>query len=100
MLTQCSSREADVLQDRKKQMLKQWLQMNQKLLLEAHAISIDIWKPYINAAKETIKDVPSNICYDRFYVTSHLGKALVKVRTSEHRILSHAGDSSLIKTKQ
>jgi len=89
----------DVLEDRKKRTLKHWLQTNKPILAQAQAISMDMWDPYINAVKEEIEQGQSKICFDRFHVASHLGKALDKVRASEHRMLSREGSSPLTKTK-
>lgn len=87
----------DILDDRKKATLKVWLKKNKKQLQEVRSVSMDMWKPFINAVKEVIPDGEKKICFDRFHVASYFGKALDKVRANEHRTLGK--DSSLTKTK-
>lgn len=87
----------DILDDRKKATLKVWLKKNKEQLQEVRSVSMDMWKPFINAVKEVIPDGEKKICFDRFHVASYFGKALDKVRANEHRTLGK--DSSLTKTK-
>jgi len=89
----------DILDDRKKATLKNWLQVNSSQLDVVRSVSMDMWDPFINAVKEAIKGADDKICFDRFHVAGHFGKALDKVRASEHRELCHSGDSPLTKTK-
>jgi transposase len=49
---------------------------------------MDMWEPFITAVQETIEGAETKICFDRFHVASHFGKALDKVRANEHRQLS------------
>jgi transposase len=49
--------------------------------------------------RESIEGAESKICFDRFHVAGHFGKALDKVRAAEHRELGGAGHSPLTKTK-
>lgn len=87
----------DVLDDRKKNTLKTWLEANKESLSEVRAVSMDMWEPFIAAVRETIDEADSKICFDRFHVASHFGKALDKVRASEHKALGN--ESPLTKTK-
>ncbi len=89
----------DVLDDRKKKTLKDWLESNKDQLSEVRSISMDMWKPFINAVREVLEGAEQKICFDRFHVASHFGKALDKVRAAEHRALGREGDSPLTKTK-
>lgn len=89
----------DILDDRKKATLKTWLKKNRKQLQEVRSVSMDMWGPFINAVKETIPDGEKKICFDRFHVASYFGKALDKVRASEHRTLGKDGASALTRTK-
>jgi len=43
-------------------------------------------EPFITAVQETIDEASSKICFDRFHVASHFGKALDKVRATEHKV--------------
>jgi transposase len=89
----------DILDDRKKATLKNWLQANKNQLREVRSISMDMWEPFITAVQETIEGADTKICFDRFHVAGHFGKALDKVRATEHRELGGSGDSPLTRTK-
>jgi transposase len=89
----------DILDDRKKATLKKWLQANKNRLKEVRSVSMDMWEPFITAVQETIEGAEGKICFDRFHVAGHLGKALDKVRATEHRELGGSGDSPLTRTK-
>ncbi len=89
----------DVLDDRKKKTLKDWLKRNKDQLSEVRSISMDMWQPFINAVGEVLEAAEEKICFDRFHVASHFGKALDKVRAAEHRALQREGDSPLRRTK-
>jgi transposase len=89
----------DILDDRKKATLKKWLQANKDRLKEVRSVSMDMWEPFITAVQETIEGAEGKICFDRFHVAGHLGKALDKVRATEHRELGGSGDSPLTRTK-
>jgi len=89
----------DILDDRKKITLKKWLHTNKKQLKEVKSVSMDMWEPFITAVQESIEGADRKICFDRFHVSAHFGKALDKVRASEHRELGRIGESPLTKTK-
>lgn len=89
----------DILDDRKKATLGTWLQANRDQLREVRSISMDMWEPFITAVRESIEGADSKICFDRFHVAGHFGKALDKVRATEHRALGGAGTSPLTRTK-
>jgi transposase len=89
----------DILDDRKKATLRKWLQANKDQLHEVRSISMDMWEPFITAVQESIEGADDKICFDRFHVAGHFGKALDKVRATEHRELGGAGDSPLTRTK-
>jgi transposase len=89
----------DILDDRKKATLKKWLEANKDRLREVRSVSMDMWEPFITAVRESIEGAESKICFDRFHVAGHFGKALDKVRAAEHRELGGAGHSPLTKTK-
>jgi len=89
----------DILDDRKKVTLKKWLKANNDRLKEVRSVSMDMWEPFITAVQETIEGANDKICFDRFHVAGHFGKALDKVRSTEHRELGRNGKSPLTKTK-
>lgn len=91
----------DILDDRKSETLEKWLL---KRPLEHHAavqtVSMDMWDPYILAVKNVIPDAMDKICFDRFHVAQHLGKAVDKVRAQENRwFIANGKDNPLTKTK-
>jgi transposase len=89
----------DILDDRKKATLKKWLQDNKNQLREVRSVSMDMWEPFITDGQETIEGADAKICFDHFHVAGHFGKALDKVRATEHRELSRSGASPLTRTK-
>lgn len=89
----------DVLDDRKKATLKKWLQENKIQLREVETVTMDMWEAFITAVKEEIEGAETKICFDRFHVAAHFGKAVDKVRAVEHRELSKEGQNTLKRTK-
>lgn len=89
----------DILDDRKKAFLKEWLEANKDRLKAVRSISMDMWEPFIKAIQETIEGADDKICFDRFHVAGHFGKALDKIRATEHRQLGRTGESPLTRTK-
>lgn len=89
----------DILDDRKKATLKRWLKANKDKLKAVRAVSMDMWEPFIRAVQESIEDADGKICFDRFHVAGHFGKALDKIRAAEHRELGRTAKSPLTKTK-
>jgi transposase len=91
----------DILDDRKSETLEKWL-LNRPL--EHHeavkTVSMDMWDPYILAVKNVIPDAMDKICFDRFHVAQHFGKAVDKVRAQENRwFIANGKDNPLTKTK-
>jgi transposase len=91
----------DVLDDRKADTLEQWLRSRPvHHLASVQTVTMDMWDPFILAVKNTIPDAEGKICFDRYHVAQHFGKALDKVRAQEHRLLvATEGASSLTGTK-
>ena len=89
----------DILDDRKKATLKGWLEDNRCGLQQLRSVSMDMWEAYINAVTEVVEGAEGLICFDRFHVAAHFGKAVDKVRAAEHRVLRRAGSSPLTRTK-
>jgi len=58
-------------------------------------ISMDMWPAFITATQKHIPFSVMKICFDRFHVAQHLGRAVDKVRRDEHRKLSQSGDQRL-----
>lgn len=91
----------DVLDGRKKKDLKDWLDMLPKDERDQiDHVTMDMWEPYISAVREAVDNAEQKICFDRFHVAQHFGKALDKVRAQEHRsLLAEYGISPLTCTK-
>jgi len=91
----------DVLDGRGKEGLRAWLEaIPQEDREQLDHVTMDMWEPYINAVKETVANADQKICFDRFHVAQHFGKALDKVRAQEHRsLLREHGESPLTRTK-
>lgn len=91
----------DVLDDRKMQTLQNWFEsVPEEQRAQIETIAMDMWDPYIAAIRNTIEGWEEKVCFDRFHVSSHYGKALDKIRASEHRaFLKNNEESVLAKTK-
>ena len=91
----------EVLDDRKAQTLEQWLRSRPAHHLSSlKTLTMDMWDPFILAVRTCIPDADTKICFDRFHVAQHFGKALDKVRAQEHRgLLTAKGSSPLTGTK-
>lgn len=91
----------DILDDRKMQTLQNWLEaVPEEERAQIETIAMDMWDPYIGAVRNTIEGWEGKVCFDRFHVSSHYGKALDKIRAVEHRaFIKDNGESVLSKTK-
>jgi len=88
----------DVLDDRKSKTVKDWFKTQERCdFSDVKSITMDMWDPFIKAVKACFGDAEDLICFDRFHVAGHFGKALDKVRSHEHRQL--ANESPLNRTK-
>jgi len=91
----------DVLEDRKMQTLQNWFEaLSPEEQETLDTIAMDMWDPYIGAVRNTVPGWEKKVCFDRFHVSSHYGKALNKVRCQEHReFMKRTGESVLSNTK-
>jgi transposase len=91
----------DVLDDRKSETLEIWLKQRPEEHRDSiETVSMDMWDPFILAVKNTFPNAMDVICFDRFHVSQHFGKAVDKVRAEEHRsFISNKEESPLKKTK-
>lgn len=62
-------------------------------------VAMDMCAPYINSTRKNVPNATQKICFDKFHVAQHLGKAVDLVRRAEHRELLAAGDDTLKGTK-
>jgi transposase len=91
----------DVLDDRKMQTLQSWFEaVPEEERAQIETIAMDMWDPYIGAVRNTVEGWEEKVCFDRFHVSSHYGKALDKIRANEHReFMRGNGESVLARTK-
>ncbi len=61
------------------------------------AISMDMWKAFINTAEKNIPQAA--IVHDKFHISGYLNKAVDTVRKREHRLLMDIGNDTLKGTK-
>jgi transposase len=91
----------DVLDDRKSETLENWLKTQQSSDLSGlESISMDMWDPYIKAAKGALPEAEHKIAFDRFHVAKYFNQALDKVRRREHNaFMKQTGESPLSKSR-
>jgi len=91
----------DVLDDRKAETLETWFKTQKSSdLSDVKSITMDMWDPYIKAARDAIPNAEDKIAFDRFHVAKHFNEALDKVRRREHAALAElAGENPLTKSR-
>ncbi len=62
-------------------------------------VSMDMWKGYLKATREYLKDADAKIAIDKFHVARCLTDAVDRTRKKENRELALTGDSRLKGTK-
>jgi len=60
------------------------------------SVSMDMWGPYIEAARDHLPDADAKIVFDRFHVATHFNRAVNDVRKAENRELRGVGDDRLV----
>lgn len=71
--------------------------LSESQLLEVKSIAMDMWPPYMKAAKGKMPG--AKIVHDKFHVSKHLNEAVDHVRKAEHKKLSSRGDKRLAGSK-
>ena len=79
-----NNRIVDILEDRSKERLKQWL-LAYKHRDKIKIVSIDMWEPYKDAILEAVPGVVVNA--DRFHVMKNLNECLTKARRETQKAL-------------
>ena len=64
---------------------------------QVEAIALDMWKAYINAAKQAFPE--ADLVHDKFHISKYLGEAVNKVRAQEIKVLHADGDNRLDGTR-
>lgn len=91
-------RVLDVAQERKEDFFKELRgRMPEEQRQQIEAVTIDMWKPYINAVEKLLPE--ADIVHDKFHIAKYLGEAVDKVRKSEHKGLKKEGEETLKGTK-
>lgn len=70
-----------------------WASVPQTVRGSVRGVAMDMWQAFENATRRAVPG--ADIVHDRFHISSHLNKALGKVKNQEHRQLSSQGDDRL-----
>lgn len=62
-------------------------------------VSMDMWPAYINAVVAHVPDAEKKVCFDKFHIAQHLGRAVDQVRRTEHNALLKNSDERLKRTR-
>lgn len=90
----------DVLNDRTQETLEKGLKsLGREVLDGLDVVALDMWQPYIAALCNTVPEAEEKIAFDRFHVAKHIGDAVNKVRSDEHRAFCAEGESPLVRSK-
>lgn len=89
----------DVLEDRRKETLHDYLVREKALFSQLKTISMDMWDPYIAAFLEFDPTLKDKISFDRYHVAAHFSKGVDQVRADEHRELQEKKDDRLKYTR-
>jgi transposase len=90
----------EVGDDRTRATLDRYLSSRTRDELNAiEAVAMDMWKPFIASVRQHVPGADRKVCFDRYHVASHIGKAVDRVRREEHRSLMAKGDDSLKHTR-
>jgi transposase len=85
-----------VAEDREKESVNGfWKTLSYDSLQAIRSVSVDLWKAYSSSVLSNVPDAEQKLCLDRFHVAGYYGKALDKVRRSEHKAFMAVGDETL-----
>ena len=91
---------AYVAESRKAEVVEEYLQtFSEQERAAVETVAMDMWPGYISAIEKWIPDAEKKICFDKFHVAQHLGKAVDQVRRAEHKALRAEGISALKGTR-
>ena len=89
-----------VADDRKTRSLEPFFEgLDGAQLDQIEVVAMDMHWPYIKAAAMYVPELASKLCFDRFHVAQHFGKAVDKARRLENKQLLADGDDRLKGTK-
>jgi len=85
-----------VADDRKQEALEAYLEgLGPEGCAALERIAMDMWAPYIAAARAKVPDADAKIVFDKFHIAKHLGDAVDRVRKQENRALVAQGSERL-----
>ena len=96
-----ASRVLDVVEERTAaaaEQLWQTLTPEQKQAVEAVAVAVDMWEPFIRTIQQQVPE--ADIVHDKFHGSQYLGEAVDQVRRQEHKELMAQGDETLKGARQ
>lgn len=64
---------------------------------EIKAVAIDMWDAFLKATRQVLPE--ADIVHDKYHISSHLNRAVDRVRKDEHKRLLAEGDSTLSGSK-
>jgi transposase len=89
-----------VVDDREQKSLESYYrQFTKEELAQIKGLAMDMWEPYVAATRAFVPDADEKIVFDRYHATTHVTKAVDKVRRGEHKALAARGDLRLKGTK-
>lgn len=89
-----------VAEDRRENSLSDFLQtLDPDQKERIRWVSMDMWRPFIQATTKHLPHGSSKIAFDRFHVAKQFNEAVDLVRRKEHKDLSRQGDQRLKGTK-
>ena len=89
-----------VAEDRKQESLDTFFEtLTPEQLNGIEGIAMDMWEPYFKSVMNHVPGAADKIVFDRFHIMQHMGRAVDKVRKSEHGELRSVGDNTLTRTK-
>lgn len=93
-------RVVHVAEDRREHSLAKFLQSLDSEQKERICwVSMDMWRPFIQATTNNLPEGSSKIAYDRFHVAKKFNETVDLVRRKEHKDLTRKGDKRLKGTK-
>ena len=99
----CDQDEGDVVHvadGRKAETVEEYLKsFDESERASVTTVAMDMWPGYISPVMEWIPDAEKKICFDKFHIAQHLGKAVDQVRRAEHKALRAEGVSALKGTR-
>ncbi len=89
-----------VADGRKAEVVEDYLKsFDEKERASVRTVAMDMWQGYISAVTTWIPDAEKKICFDKFHVAQHLGKAVDQVRRAENKKLRAEGNDALKGTR-